>query len=140
LHFALLPEALLMAFTYDVTTNRGKVRLLTTDANSTSYTFEDAEIDAFIAMAPANLYVAAALAVETWARTRAKIATTTRNSDGSAVVRPSMSELLRLAKSLREFALSGALVTDTWDISTPNELLDSYRPEWRNITDIPVVE
>ena len=34
-----------MAFTYDVTTSRGKVRLRIADTTSTAYVFEDAEVD-----------------------------------------------------------------------------------------------
>lgn len=34
-----------MAFTYDITTDRGRVRLNLGDTDSTAYTFEDAEID-----------------------------------------------------------------------------------------------
>jgi hypothetical protein len=127
-------------FTYDITTDRGKVRALCTDTDSTNYTFNDAEIDAFIELAPANLFAAAALAAETWARTRAKLAISMRNSDGSSTVRSRMTELLALAKSLREAALNGGLVTAAISAATPNELLDSYRPEWRGINDLPVVE
>jgi hypothetical protein len=129
-----------LAFTYDIATDRGKVRALCTDTDSTSYTFNDAEIDAFIELAPANLFVAAALAAETWARTRAKLAIGMRSADGSSTDRSRMSELLALGKSLREAALSGGLVTGTISAATPSELLDSYRPEWRNINDLPVVE
>ena len=122
-----------MAFTYDIGTDRGKVRALCTDTDSTSYTFSDAEIDAFMELAPANLFTAAALLCETWARTKAKLALRIKAADGTVTERFAMKELLALAKSLREAALSGGLVTDTWSISEPNELLDSYRPEWRRI-------
>jgi len=37
-----------MSFTYDITTNRGRVRLKIGDTTSTAYSFEDAEIDAFL--------------------------------------------------------------------------------------------
>lgn len=129
-----------MAFTYDITTDRGKVRALCTDTDGTNYTFNDDEIDAFIDLAPANLFVAAALAAEIWARTRAKLAISMRNADGSSTERSRMKELLALAKSLREAALSGSVVTGSISNATPNELLDSFRPEWRGINDLPVVE
>ena len=35
-------------FTYDTTTNRGKVRLKLSDTNTAAYGFEDAEIDLFL--------------------------------------------------------------------------------------------
>lgn len=37
-----------MAFTYDLGTNRGVVRLNLSDTNSAAYSFEDAEIDSFL--------------------------------------------------------------------------------------------
>jgi len=37
-----------MAFTYDLTTNRGKVRLRLSDTNALGYVFEDNEIDYFL--------------------------------------------------------------------------------------------
>lgn len=37
-----------MAFTYDVSTDRGRVRLKLSDTNSAAYGFEDAEIDALL--------------------------------------------------------------------------------------------
>lgn len=43
-----------MAFTYDPTTDRGKVRLLIADTDSTRVIFQDADIDAFISMALDN--------------------------------------------------------------------------------------
>jgi hypothetical protein len=129
-----------MAFTYDISTNRGKVRALITDVDSTDYVFEDAEVDAFITLAPSNLFSAAALLCETWARSRSKLAASMRGADGSVTARYSMGSLLALAASLRSAALSGALVTDTWSTGSPGELLDSYRPEWRGITDLAVVE
>src|SRR5689334_5510687 len=129
-----------MSFTYDITTDRGKVRFLSTDTDSTSYVFEDAEVDAVISLQPSNLYAAAALLCETWARSRSKLSKMVRASDGTITQRYSMQELLDLARSLREAALNGALVTDTLSVATPNEMLDSYRPEWRSVDDLPVVE
>ncbi len=58
-----------MAFTYDITTNRGKVRLLISDTDSTDYHFEDDEIDAFLTMASSSLLLAASYALESWAAT-----------------------------------------------------------------------
>ena len=58
-----------MAFTYDITTNRGKVRLLIGDTDSTDYQFEDDEIDAFLTMASSSLLLAASYALESWAAT-----------------------------------------------------------------------
>jgi len=56
-----------MAFTYDVTTNRGRVRLLIADTDATSYIFEDAEIDAFLTMQGSVVFLSAAQALEVMA-------------------------------------------------------------------------
>ena len=56
-----------MAFTYDVTTDRGKVRLLIGDTVDSGHQFEDAEIDAFLTMANSSLLLAASYALESWA-------------------------------------------------------------------------
>ena len=45
----LLPNR--MAFTYDITTDRGKVRLKLADTDSSAYVFEDNEIDYFLTSA-----------------------------------------------------------------------------------------
>jgi hypothetical protein len=129
-----------MAWTYDNTTDRGKVRLLCTDSDSTAPVFDDSEIDVFLSLAPSSVFAAAALACETWARSRSKLSQSQRNADGTSSARYSMSELLALARSLREAALSGAVVTSAWAVASPGELLDSYRKEWRGINDLPVVE
>jgi hypothetical protein len=55
----------IMAFTYDITTNRGKVRLLSVDSDSTYAVFEDDEIDAFLSMEGNNVKRAAAQALDT---------------------------------------------------------------------------
>jgi hypothetical protein len=49
-----------MAFTYDLSTAIGKVRLLVPDNNSTSYLLEDDEIDYFLAQRGSNAKAAAA--------------------------------------------------------------------------------
>lgn len=48
-----------MTFTYDLTTNRGKVRFLIPDADSTSYELQDAEVDYFLTRAGSNVNAAA---------------------------------------------------------------------------------
>ena len=59
-----------MAATYDVTTDRGRVRLLIGDTDVTPAAdaqFTDAEIDAFLDMASDSLLLAASYALEAWA-------------------------------------------------------------------------
>lgn len=66
-----------MAFTYDSTTDRGRVRLLVGDtdtSDSTKQIFTDAEIDAFLALESSEVYAAAAAACESLAATSARSA------------------------------------------------------------------
>ena len=56
-----------MAFTYDLTTDIGKVRLLISDTDATSFHFTDAEIQVFLDMASDSILIAAAFALEAWA-------------------------------------------------------------------------
>ena len=62
-----------MAFTFDVSTDRGQVRLLVPDSSPASYAFEDAEIDAFLTLEGGNVRRAAALALETLASNEALV-------------------------------------------------------------------
>jgi len=50
-------------FTYDVTTDRGRVRLLITDRDAAHEIFNDDEIDAFLSMMSNNVLRAAAVAL-----------------------------------------------------------------------------
>ncbi len=59
-----------MAFTYDLTSDAGKVRLLIPDTSETGYVFEDAEIAAFLAL-ETDVRRSAALALETIASSQA---------------------------------------------------------------------
>jgi hypothetical protein len=54
-----------VAFTYDVTTPRGQVRLLLNDVDAATAVFHDAEIDAFLALEGASVKLAAAQAIDT---------------------------------------------------------------------------
>ena len=66
-----------MAFTYDPTTARGRVRLLVSDTNDTDSTkqvFTDAEVDAFLALEGQEVYMAAAAACRALAASTAKSA------------------------------------------------------------------
>lgn len=63
-----------MSFTYDLSTNLGKVRFLIGDRDATSYMFEDAEINAALAMASNDLYLAAADCLYSIAASKALLA------------------------------------------------------------------
>ena len=60
-----------MAFTYTLSTDAGKVRLMLPDNNPTQYVFEDDEIAAFLELEYSNTRRATALALETIASNEA---------------------------------------------------------------------
>lgn len=89
-----------MAFTYNVSTDRGKVRLLITDVDQANPIMQDAEIDAFLEM-NTSVRLAAAAALECIAASEVlvlkKIVNLDIETDGPAVAK----ELRELAKQLR---------------------------------------
>lgn len=86
-----------MAFTYDVNTDEGKVRLIITDTDSANPIFDDDEIEAFLAMRYDSVLLAAAQALDTIASSETLILKKVRmldiTTDGPAV-----------AKALRDHA------------------------------------
>lgn len=81
-----------MAFNYDVSTDRGKVRLIISDIDRDNVIFQDDEIDAFISMAlNNNLKRAAAQALRTIAANENYVQKAIRildlQTDGPAVAR-----------------------------------------------------
>ena len=91
-------------FTYDLSDNIGKIRLLIMDNQSASYLFEDAEITAFLEFEADNTRRSAALALETMASNEAyvqkKIELLDLKTDGSVVSK----ELRARAADLRKQA------------------------------------
>ena len=93
-----------MAFTYDLTTDRGKVRLIIDDKDTVTVAnqfFTDDEIDCFLTLADDldgdDVRHASAMALDTWASNQAlvlkKVTLLDVNTDGPAV-----------AKAMREHA------------------------------------
>jgi hypothetical protein len=94
-----------VAFTYDVTTDIGKVRLLTADTDRESYDFEDAEIE-FALDEYDDIRRAAAMLLTALASNRARLAV--------RVGRGNVNEdLTQVAKELREQA--AALISQAED-------------------------
>jgi len=99
-----------MAFTYDLTTDRGKVRLLIQDTDETYEFYTDAEIDAFITLAGDldgdTVRNASALALESWASNQVMILKVVTlldvEVDGAAV----SSEMRMRAEILRKEAIT----------------------------------
>ena len=66
-----------MAFTFDPTTNEGKVRLLLADtdtADATKQVFTDAEIDAFLSLADNSILLAAAYGADSVVSSATRVA------------------------------------------------------------------
>lgn len=96
-----------MAFTYDLSTDAGKVRLLIPDNTSTttvSHVFEDEEIDAFLALEYSNTRRAAALALETIAANEAYTLKVIKLLDLQTDGAKTSDALLKRAKLLRDQA------------------------------------
>jgi len=94
-----------MAFTYDVTTDRGKTRLLCTDTNSDVYLFSDAEIDAFLSMAINNdVRRAASMALRTIAANEVLVQKRIKLLDLSTDGPAEAEALRKLAESLEDQA------------------------------------
>lgn len=90
-----------MSFTYDTKTNRGKVRLIIADQDSTDPMFDDDEIDAFLSI-NSDIRLAAAYALGTMATNQVMVLKVIKlldlTTDGAKV----SDALRRLAKDLRD--------------------------------------
>lgn len=91
-----------MSFTYDLTTDVGKVRMLIADREEQYALFSDEEISAFLALFSASVFAAAAQALDTIAASEVliqkKIKTLDIETDGPAVA----TALRAQAAALRE--------------------------------------
>ena len=106
-----------MAFTYDITTDRGKVRLLISDTNAADYQFEDTEIDAFLTMASSSLLLAASYALESWAASLTDGLASEKIGD-YAYTKKSVENKMALAKKYREEDATNPYMTwAEWDLS-----------------------
>jgi len=90
-----------MAFTYDPTTSRGRVRLLIPDRIESSAIFTDAEIDTFLSLETANVRRSAAMALETIASDQALTLKVIRVLDLSTDGAKTSDALLARAAKLR---------------------------------------
>lgn len=101
-----------MAFTYDLATSAGQVRLLIPDTDPDNHLLQDAEITALLALEASDVRRAAAAALELIASSEAlvskKIRTQDLSTDGPAVAR----ELRERATLLRTQADEAVLNAD----------------------------
>lgn len=108
-----------MAFTYVLTTDRGKVRLLIPDNNATTYVFEDEEIDAFLELEQSNVHRGAALALETMASNEAYTLKVIKLLDLQTDGAKTSDALLKRAAQLRKQADDADAASDggSWDVA-----------------------
>ena len=90
-----------MAFTYDLATSVGKVRLLVPDRNAADYVWEDAEITAFLAAEGNVVKLGTALALETMASNEAYVQKVIRILELSTNGAQTADALLKRAAVLR---------------------------------------
>lgn len=100
-----------MAFTFDPTTSRGRVRLLiadTDDVTAANQVFTDAEIDAFLALEDGEVYAAAASAAESMAANASRSAIRYKAEKILEIDQKDVPKhFLALAKSLRARSIAG---------------------------------
>jgi len=92
-----------MGFTYELSADSGRVRLLVPDNDSANYIFDDDEIDAFLAL-EGDVRRAAALALETIASNEALTLKVIRLLDVQTDGRAVSDALLKRAAALRKQA------------------------------------
>lgn len=140
-----------MAFTYELSdlaagSSTAAGRLATTrlllcdvvDTDDQPAIYQDEEIVAFLSLADSDVHEAAALAYENWARSRARIAKMLKTSTITSE-RHAIETLMMAAQKIRDAKLRGTLKTG--ELATPDQhFLSEFRPDWRGLDDVPVVE
>jgi hypothetical protein len=99
-----------MSFTYVLTTDIGKIRLIISDKTSTDYHFSDEELQVFLT-SEGSINLAAAAALESWAAAYALNADNERIGDYS-YAQSTSDKMIKLATSLR--AADAAVPSITW--------------------------
>jgi hypothetical protein len=121
-----------VAFTYDVTTPRGQVRLLLSDVDATTAVFTDAEIDAFLALEGASVKLAAAQAID---------ANATNEALASKVIKDHQTQTdgAKVADAMRKHATALRDQVAGFDDSGVFEIVD-FSPCWAEGTEPPLSE
>ena len=98
-----------MAFTYDVSTDRGKVRLLigdTDESNVNAQVFQDADVDALLTLENADVRLAAAQALDSMAASEAMVQKVIRvmdlSTNGAATARVLMERAALLRRQVAD--------------------------------------
>jgi len=93
-----------MAFTYDLSTNVGKVRNLIGDAVDSGHLLEDADITSFLAMTTSDLYMTAYHCLMRIANSQALLAKMKQAGDYKEDLRSVAKELRENAKMFKEMS------------------------------------
>lgn len=97
-----------MAFTYDLTTVVGKIRMLIPDRVTPGHIWEDAELDALYALEGNDIRLGAALALEAMASDQAMVLKVIRMLDVTTDGAKVSDALLKRASGLRAAAAAAA--------------------------------
>ena len=108
-------------YTFDVTDNIGKVRLLIGDTDivpTSDAQFSDEEINAFLSMASNSLLLAASYALEAWAATLTGDYDSEKIGDYSYTNKKAANKTALAKKYREEDAESPAFTWSEWDLTT----------------------
>lgn len=123
-----------MGFTYELSANSGRVRLLVPDNDSANYIFDDDEIDTFLAL-EGDVRRAAALALETIASNEALTLKVVRLLDVQTDGRAVSDALLKRAAALRKQADDADMAAGgAFDVAEMVFDDFSWRERWINQT------
>ena len=118
-----------MAFTYVLSTDIGKVRLLIPDRISSDFIFDDDEITAFLSVESSSVKRAAALALETIASDIAMVDKVIKLLDLQTDGAKTSDALLKRAATLRDQA-DNEDITDHFDYIEFSDLNEWNTEEW----------
>lgn len=123
-----------MSFTYDVSTDVGKTRMLIPDRVYESLFFTDEEIEAFLSLEASNVLRAAALALETMASDQAMTLKVIRLMDLTTDGQKTSQALLERADRLRSQADDAELAEEGGGFDIAEWVVDpfSYRNRMTN--------
>ena len=117
-----------MAYTYDITDDIGKVRLLIGDTDITPTSdaqFNDEEIQAFLTLADDSLLMAASYALESWAATLTGSLTSEKIGDYAYTKKESEAKINLAKKYSAEAATKPYLTWGEMDLGAVGEVLEA---------------
>lgn len=122
-----------MAFSYDLDTNIGKVRLLINDSDRTDPLFSDKEIQVFLDLTSQTPELAAARAYGTIIRAKSLLAKVVKR-EGYQTEEFAISELRSLVNDMiNEYERSQGVQSSQFALDDSH--FETSRPEWRDMGD-----